>query len=179
MGHRVHNQYLNERPILVETKHLCSRPEDLKTLNPFLASIAGFYLYCCSLLRLGSGMFPNYDYCFHFYSSLKSYFFLLFHFSYFLFLFLIFFSSLSFVYLFFLFVFFFFFFYLFIYFSCLFFFSSIFFHEVFCYLNMCIFLRGIFAIYMHIQGILLPKHTYICFVRYFCYIHAYPRYLST
>ncbi|KHN02493.1 H/ACA ribonucleoprotein complex subunit 3-like protein [Glycine soja] len=54
MGHRVHNQYLNERPILVETKHLCSRPEDLKTLNPFLASIAGFYLYCCSLLRLGS-----------------------------------------------------------------------------------------------------------------------------
>ena len=54
-----------------------------------------------------------------------------------------------------------------------------FFHEVFCYLNMCIFLWGIFAIYMHIQGILLPKHTYICFVRYFCYIHAYPRYLAT
>ena len=53
------------------------------------------------------------------------------------------------------------------------------FYEVFCYLNMCIFLRGIFAIYMHIQGILLPKHTYICFVRYFCCIHAYPRYLAT
>ena len=27
-------------------------------------------------------------------------------------------------------------------------------------------------------GILLPKHVYI-FVRYFCYIHAYPRYLAT
>jgi len=27
-------------------------------------------------------------------------------------------------------------------------------------------------------GILLPKHMYI-FVRYFCYIHAYPRYLAT
>ena len=75
--------------------------------------------------------------------------------------------------------------------------------EVFCYLNMCIFLWGIFAIYMRIQGILLskhtctyfvknfllhtciskvfslPKHTYICFARYFCYIHAYPRYLAT
>ena len=37
-----------------------------------------------------------------------------------------------------------------------------------------------FAIYMHIQGILPPKHTYICFVRYFfVYIHAYLRYLST
>jgi len=49
-----------------------------------------------------------------------------------------------------------------------------FFHEVFCYLNMCIFLWGIFAIYMHIQGILLPKHTYICFVRYFfaTYMHV-------
>jgi len=73
------------------------------------------------------------------------------------------------------------------------------FFEVFCYLNTCIFLWGIFAIYMHIQGILLPKHTYIYFevfllytciskvfslpkhtyiyfVRYFCYIHAYLRY---
>ena len=58
-------------------------------------------------------------------------------------------------------------------------FLLLFFHEVFCYLNMCIFLRGIFAIYMHIQGILLPKHTYVCFVRYFCCIHAYPRYLAT
>ena len=54
-----------------------------------------------------------------------------------------------------------------------------FFHEVFCYLNICIFLWGIFAIYMHIQGILQPKHTYICSVKYFCYIHAYPRYLAT
>ena len=35
--------------------------------------------------------------------------------------------------------------------------------KVSCYLNMCIFLWGIFAIYMHIQGILLPKHTYIFF----------------
>ena len=58
-------------------------------------------------------------------------------------------------------------------------FCFFFFFEVFCYLNMCIFLWGIFAIYMHIQGILIPKHTYICFVRYFCYIHAYPRYLAT
>ena len=68
-----------------------------------------------------------------------------------IFLFSPFFLSLSFVYFFFLFVF---------------FSSSFFFHEVFCYLNMCIFLWGIFAIYMHIQGILLPKHTYIYFVRY-------------
>ena len=61
------------------------------------------------------------------------------------------------------------------------FFSLFSFHEVFCYLNMCIFLWGIFAIYMHIQGILLPKHTYIyifCEVS-FCYIHAYLRYLAT
>ena len=42
--------------------------------------------------------------------------------------------------------------------SCLFLFLFLF-HEVFCYLNMCIFLWGIFA--MHIQGILLPKHKYI------------------
>ena len=61
-----------------------------------------------------------------------------------------------------------------------FFFFFFFFHEVFCYLNMCIFLWGIFAIYMHIQGILPPKHTYICFVKYFfVYIHAHLRYLST
>ena len=54
------------------------------------------------------------------------------------------------------------------FFICLFLFLvCFFFHEVFCYLNMCIFLWGIFAIYMHIQGILPPKHTYICFVRYF------------
>ena len=47
-----------------------------------------------------------------------------------------------------------------------------------CFFLFFFFMRY-FAIYMHIQGILLPKHTYICFVRYFCYIHAYPRYLST
>ena len=91
----------------------------------------------------------------------------------------------------------------FVYFFSLFIFAFFSCHEVFCYLNMCIFLWGIFAIYihiqgillpkhtyiyvlwgifaiyMHIQGILLPKHTYIYFVKYFCYIHAYPRYLST
>ena len=82
--------------------------------------------------------------------------------TYFFFFLLLFFLSLSFVYFFFLFVFFLFF---------------LFFHEVFCYLNMCIFLWGIFAIYMHIQGILLPKHTYIYFVKcFFVYIHAYLRY---
>ena len=42
-----------------------------------------------------------------------------------------------------------------------------FFHEVFCYLSMCIFLWDIFAIYMHIQGILLPKYTYI-YIYIFC-----------
>ena len=34
---------------------------------------------------------------------------------------------------------------------------------------MCIFLWGIFAIYMHIQGILLPKHTYIFCEVFFLY----------
>ena len=43
------------------------------------------------------------------------------------------------------------------------------FFEVFCYLNTCIFLWGIFAIYMHIQGILLPKHTYIYFEVFLLY----------
>ena len=85
----------------------------------------------------------------------------------------------------------------------IFFFFSFSFLEVFCYLNICIFLGGIFlytcvskvscylnihiyvlwdifAIYMHIQGILLPKHTYIYILRsIFVYIHAYLRYLST
>ena len=71
------------------------------------------------------------------------------------------------------------FFFLFIFFLVCFFFL-LFFYEVFCYLNMCIFFWGIFAIYMHIQGILLPKHTYIYFVKcVFVYIHAYLRYLST
>ena len=79
-----------------------------------------------------------------------------------------FFLSFSFVYFFFSFVF------------C--FFLPFFFHEVFFYLNMCIFFWGIFAIYMHILGILLPKHIYIlwgifllhtCISKVSCYLNIY------
>ena len=75
------------------------------------------------------------------------------------------FSARQLIFLFSLFFFFFFFICLFLFLVCFFFFSF--------------FFMRYFAIYMHIQGILLPKHTYICFVRYFCCIHAYPRYLAT
>ena len=89
----------------------------------------------------------------------------LFHFIHLIFSFLFLFLSWSFVYFFFLFVVFF----------------SFFSWGILLPKHVHIFVRYFFAIYMHIQGILPPKHTYICFVRYifFCYIHAHLRYLYT
>ena len=56
---------------------------------------------------------------------------------------------------------------------------SLFFHEVFCYLNICIFLWGI-MLYTCVSKVscYLNIHIYILW-SIFCYIHAYPRYLST
>ena len=48
-----------------------------------------------------------------------------------------------------------------------------------CFFFFSFFFMRYFAIYMHIQGIFLPKHTYIFCEVFFVYIHAYLRYLST
>ena len=51
-----------------------------------------------------------------------------------------------------------------------------FFIEIICFFSLQIYSSSLINFFLN--GILLLKHVYI-FVRYFCYIHAYPRYLAT